>query len=89
MTLNSIFDDFEKTGRLVLKTKIIPKSAESTIVGLMTDGTMKLRIAATPEKNQANKEVARFLAEEFGTEKEKVTILSGQTDPVKLIRIEK
>ncbi len=85
----SLYADFQKSGRLVLRIKVIPKSAFSAIVGMLDDGTLKIRIAATPEKGKANAELLRFLAEDFGTTKDKITILSGSGDPVKLVRLEK
>ncbi len=85
----SLYADFQKTGRLTLRIKVIPKSAFSAIVGLLTDGTLKIRIAATPEKGKANAELIKFLAEEFETTKDKITIISGAGDPLKLVRLEK
>ena len=88
-TLNQLFDEFEKSGRIVLRVKVIPRSVESTIVGFLDKETLKIRIAAIPEKGKANKELIAFLAEEFKVSKENVKIISGAGDPLKLIRIEK
>lgn len=88
-TLQGLFDEFEKNKRLTLKVKVLPRSAENAIVGLLSDGTLKVRVAAVPEKGKANAELSKFLAEEFVTQKDKVTILSGAGDSVKLLRIEK
>ncbi|MFH0834267.1 MAG: DUF167 domain-containing protein [Patescibacteria group bacterium] len=88
-TLNELFAEFAKTGRLTLRVKVIPKSAMNAIVGFLDEETLKIRVAATPEKGKANAELAKFLAAEFETSKEKVTILSGAGDPLKLIRLEK
>lgn len=88
-TLNEIFAQFEESGRVVLRIKVIPKSANNAIVGFLEDGTLKIRIAATPEKGKANKELINFLAEEFEVEKENISIISGASDSLKLVRIEK
>lgn len=85
----SLYEEFQANGRLVLRVKVIPKSAFSAIVGLLADGTLKVRIAAVPEKGKANEELVRFLAEDFGTTKDKIEILSGAGDPLKLIRLKK
>jgi hypothetical protein len=53
----------------------------------MADGTLKVRIAAAPEKGKANAELCAFLARHYGVPKSAVTILSGQTSPRKLVRI--
>ena len=85
----SLYAEFQKTGRLTLRIKVIPKSSFNAIVGLLADGTVKIRIAATPEKGRANEELIAFLAEDFGTSKDKVKIISGAADPLKLVRLEK
>lgn len=80
---------FKQDGRIVLRIKVIPKSSFNAFVGLLADGTVKTRIAAVPEKGKANEELISFLAEEFGVSKHNVTIISGSSDPLKLVRIEK
>ncbi len=88
-TLNQLFDEFAKTGRLVLKIKVIPRSAENAIVGFLDEETLKIRVAAIPEKGKANEELKKFLAAEFEISRANITILSGAGDPLKLIRLEK
>ena len=87
--MNEIFAQFEKSGRVVLRVKVIPRSANNAIIGFLEDGTLKVRIAAAPEKGKANKELIKFLAEEFEIGKQNITIISGAGDPLKLIKIEK
>jgi hypothetical protein len=53
----------------------------------MADGTLKVRIAAAPEKGKANAELCAFLARHYGVPRSAVTILSGGTSPRKLVRI--
>jgi uncharacterized protein (TIGR00251 family) len=53
----------------------------------MADGTLKVKIAAVPEKGKANAALCRFLAEHFGVPARDVQILSGQTSPIKRVRI--
>ena len=88
-TLNQVFQEFEKNGRITLRVKVVPRSASSAIVGLLDEDTLKVRIAAVPEKGAANKELIRFLAEEFNVDRENIKIISGVSDPLKLVRIEK
>ena len=70
-----------------LRVKVIPKSSRNEILGTMADGTLKVRIAAAPEKGRANAELCAFLARHYGVPRSAVTILSGQTSPRKLVRI--
>lgn len=71
-----------------LRVKVIPKSPETKIVETLSDETLKIRIAAPPEKGKANAELIRFLSKHFGVDKKKITIISGKSDPLKLVKIE-
>jgi len=71
-----------------ITVKVIPKSSKTELVGYLADGTWKVKVAAVPEKGKANKELCAFLAEHFGVPQSRVSIVSGQTAPVKRIRIE-
>jgi hypothetical protein len=70
---------------MTLRVKVIPRSAKSEIVGTMADGTLKIRIAAPPEKRKANEELVRFLAARFGVKG--VEIISGHTAALKVVRL--
>lgn len=70
-----------------LRIKVIPKSARNEIVETMADGTLKIRIAAPPERGKANAELIHFLSQSFGVDKKAISILSGKSDPVKLVKI--
>lgn len=85
----AISEKLAANGTVVIRVKVIPKSASNAIVGLLADGTLKVRIAATPEKGRANEELIAFLAEDFGIAKSGVTIISGASDQLKLVRLTK
>jgi uncharacterized protein (TIGR00251 family) len=71
---------------VIFTVKVVPGSSRTRIAGEM--GTMlKVNIAAAPEKGKANECLAEYLSEVLGVRKNAVTILSGQTSPVKQLRI--
>ena len=70
---------------MTLRVKVIPRSAKTEIVGTMADGTLKIRIAAPPERGKANEELIRFLAAHYGAND--VEIISGHTAALKMIRL--
>lgn len=70
------------------RVKVIPRSAKNEIAGEMADGTLKVKIAAPPEKGKANDVLCGFLAEHYGVPRSAVTILSGHSAALKLVRIE-
>ena len=70
-----------------LRVKVIPKSSRSEIVGAMADGTLRVKIAAAPEKGKANDELRRLLAKTYNVRLSDVEILSGLTSPLKRVRV--
>jgi uncharacterized protein (TIGR00251 family) len=69
---------------LVIKIKVIPKSASSGIVGWEND-ELKIRIAAVPDKGAANAELIRFLSNFLKVGKSKIVLISGETSRHKKI----
>jgi uncharacterized protein (TIGR00251 family) len=70
---------------MTLRVKVIPRSAKTEIIGTMADGTLKIKIAAPPEKGKANDELIRFLAAHYHVDR--VEIVSGHAASLKLVRI--
>jgi uncharacterized protein len=70
-----------------LRIKVIAKSAKTEIAGELADGTLKVRVAAPPERGKANAELCSFLAREFGIPASQVEVISGHTSPLKLVRV--
>jgi uncharacterized protein len=73
---------------VTLRVKVIPRSPKSEIAGTMADGTLKVKIAAPPEKGKANEALCAFLARHYGVPRPAVTIVSGHAATLKLVRIE-
>jgi hypothetical protein len=74
---------------MTLRVKAIPRSKRSEIAGELADGTLKVRIAAPPERGKANEALITLLASEFGVGRESVEIVSGHASGLKLVRIRK
>ena len=72
---------------MTLRVKVIPRSSRTEIAGELADGTLKIKIAAPPERGKANLELCRFLAEHYHVPKSAIEILSGHTSALKLVRI--
>ena len=71
-----------------LRVKVIPKSSRTELAGVLADGTWKIKVAAVPEKGKANRAVCEFIAERLGVAKSRVHIISGETSPLKRIRVD-
>jgi uncharacterized protein len=66
--------------------KIVPGSSKTAIVGLL-ENMIKIKVAAPPEKGKANQCLIAFLAKQLGVKKNAIRIVSGQSNPVKHVRI--
>ena len=85
--LDRLSRQLRANGRLSLTVKVTPKSGRSEIAGALSDGTLKVRLQAPPEKGRANAELIELLAREFGVRREQVKLVSGETSPKKHVRI--
>ena len=74
---------------LYIRIKVRPNAPKTQIKETMEDKTIKLDVAAAPEKDKANKEMIKFLAKKFEVLRDNVIIISGKKDRLKLIKIMK
>ena len=74
-------------GDTVLRVKVIPKSAKTEITGELADGTLKVKVAAAPERGKANDALCVYLAREIGVRQSNVEVVSGRTSSMKSVRV--
>ena len=72
---------------MTVRVKVIPRSPRTELAGEMSDGTLKVRVAAPPEKGKANDALCAFLAGHFGVPCDRVSVISGHTAALKLVKI--
>ncbi len=70
-----------------LPVKVILRAPRDEIVGVMTDGTLKVRVAAAPVDGAANRAVRQVLARALALKPENVEIVRGETARRKLLRV--
>lgn len=61
---------------LVLELQVQPRASRNEVVGLRDMG-FKVRVAAAPVDGQANAELVKLLAREFGVSKSKIRVIKG------------
>ena len=71
---------------VVFTAKIVPGSSRTAVAGVL-GGMVKIKVAAPPEKGKANQGLVAFLAERLGVKKNDITILAGQSNPVKQVQV--
>lgn len=94
MELKKYFSKLKQEGQIYLSIKVFPGSSETKIKEIKSSEInnqkvelILITIKAPADKNKANQELIRFLAQEFDTGKESVIIVSGKTDRLKLVKI--
>ncbi len=78
------------TDGLVITARVSPKASREGVQGVMDtpDGqALKIAVTAPPDKGKANAAVIAVLAKAFGVAKSNVTLVAGETDRRKVIRI--
>lgn len=69
-----------------LSIKAVPGASRSELAGVLGD-RLKVRIAAPAQGGKANKAICELFAKVFAVSKREVSIVSGHTDPHKVVRI--
>lgn len=87
---SELVQEFKERGEVYLRIKARPGAAATEAKGVLQteEGeTIKVDVAAAPERGKANEELVRYLADWFNVGKGQVKIISGAGDKVKLIKI--
>lgn len=76
----------EKDDYLILNIRVVPRSANDSIQGLLGDA-LKVRIQALPVEGKANAYLIKFLSKHLKIPRSSIEILSGKTGRNKRLRI--
>lgn len=87
--MDGVKKELAKKGEVYIRVKVRPGASRTCFVDIMDDDTIKINIAAKPEKNLANIELMNFLSRSFTVDKDNIKILSGKTERTKLIKLTK
>lgn len=72
---------------IVLEIKVVPSSGKQEAV-LDKSGMIKIYLKSEAKNFAANNELIRFLAKALKIDRDKITILTGETTPKKRIKID-
>jgi uncharacterized protein (TIGR00251 family) len=67
--------------------RVTPRSSQNEISGIMSDGTVKIRVRKAPVEDQANQELIKFLSKFLNLPPANVEIVAGHSNRNKLIGI--
>ncbi len=72
-----------------LGVRVVTRSTATEIAGKTEEGTVKVRLMATPAgSTEANEELVNFLAKQLGVETRKIEIVAGVDKSDKILSIE-
>jgi uncharacterized protein (TIGR00251 family) len=70
-----------------LAVRVIPRSPRNEVVGIMDDGTVKIRLTSPPVDGKANRALIKFLSALLDVKANQLEIVAGMTGRNKLIVI--
>jgi uncharacterized protein (TIGR00251 family) len=70
-----------------LAIRVIPRAPRNQLVGILSDGTIKLRLSAAPVDGKANHGLIEYLAELLDIAPSKIELVAGQGGRNKLVSI--
>ena len=77
----------EIDGGVVFPVKVLAGSSRTALLGCLS-GMVKVKVSAQPQKGKANQCLLDFLAKKLGVKKNAVSIITGQVNPVKQVRVQ-
>lgn len=70
-----------------LAIKVVPNASRDQVAGWLGE-ELKIRVSAPPEDGKANKAVEKLLARHLRIKSSQVTVVSGFSNPRKVVEIE-
>jgi len=70
-----------------IKVRVQPKSSRNQVGGFQ-DGTLRVRVTATPTEGQANAAVIALLAKTLGVSKSQLEIIRGYSSRDKVVSVD-
>lgn len=83
----SLIKELAQNGSVRFYVRARPDASATKAVAVLDDESVKVDIAAPAEKGKANKELVRYLADEFEVSMGDVRIVSGESNRMKFILI--
>ncbi|MFH1670809.1 MAG: DUF167 domain-containing protein [Patescibacteria group bacterium] len=85
----ALVQELAEKGSVRFYVRAVPNAPQTKVLEVMDDESVKIAVAAKPEKGKANRELVKFLAKEFGVNVGNIEIVSGKIARMKLISIRK
>lgn len=70
-----------------LAIRVTPRARKNEVVEILSDGTVRIRLAAPPTEGKANEALIEFLSDVLEVPRSSIDIVAGQTGRDKLISV--
>jgi len=70
-----------------LAIRVTPRARRNEIVEILSDGTVRIRLTASPIEDKANQALLKFLADILAVTPSRIEIVAGETGRDKLVSI--
>ncbi len=70
-----------------MAVRVTPRASRNEVVEVMSDGTVRIRITASPVDGEANEKLVAFLAELLNVPKSRLEIVAGLSGRDKLVSV--
>jgi len=70
-----------------LAIRVTPRASRNEIAGVLSDGTVKIRLTAPPVGGKANDSLIKFLAKVLDIAPSRIEIVAGETGRDKLVSV--
>ncbi|MFH0777298.1 MAG: DUF167 domain-containing protein [Candidatus Eisenbacteria bacterium] len=77
----------KKTTNCLLTVRVQPRASRTEIVSLMPDGSVKVKLKAQPERDQANRELVSLISGSLGVPLSSVSIVKGRASRLKVVLV--
>ena len=77
----------ETDGGVTIRVKAVPGAKREQIAGVLGD-RLKIKVSAPPEGGKANAAICALIAKTLGVKAGAVSVVSGMTNPEKVVRVE-
>jgi len=71
-----------------IQVRVVPRAKKNEIIGLMEDGSLKIRLTAPPVDGRANQALIKLLANTLGVSASQIWISSGEHSRNKSVLID-
>ncbi len=71
-----------------LRITVVPRASLNEVVGIMSDGALKVRLTSPPVDGKANEALCQLLAKHFGVKTYAVRVVQGHTSKRKVVEID-